>query len=520
MLVVQCPLEPTTFVKSLHSKGLCIFEEIEGHISTSNQCHHPPLKDVVLRGSLDGMTPLLLACHFGDFNWVKRIVENWRVDFQAAGVYYYGFPTDPWKIESASPLFVAALNGHLDIVKYLVALGADVSSKTSAEISDHFDGFTPLLGAIRRSHHPDSLAIVNFLLESGADPSALPSTGYPIWTMYSCGLDVITALIQHGLNVNQLNHYYYGETVKILHFWSGRAFRHRSVKDGLPVIKLLVDSGADLMARDEQGFTPILLAAFNRNWIVLDYMLDLVEIDCKEKIDALEMAAAEILRHSFGVSVNYSNDRILEPERAFEYLREALRLRQIGQFHMTPFTLKSGRIIRWTTTAELDQVIEQPDETIPLCYLIQLRICSARSFKAVVSLRHFMSDCISLLEKQNRSIDLLNVLWATLETIQFHQSDSNYEHGLQEMTDDVVENLIWVISQLGKDDPLYIAGTFKAILKVILAVDLAYLSILAELRKQCEGYETSHIDNLFEFFTFLAGLPEEILNEENQVKKQ
>jgi len=124
MIELQCPLEPTTFLKSLHSTGLRILEEIERHISTSNLCHHPPLNEVVLIGSLDGTTPLLLACHFGDLNWVKHIVENWRVDIQAAGVYYTKCLPDRWSFDRATPLFVATFNLHIDIVKYLVGLGA------------------------------------------------------------------------------------------------------------------------------------------------------------------------------------------------------------------------------------------------------------------------------------------------------------------------------------------------------------------------------------------------------------
>jgi len=502
-----------TFLQLLHSTGLGFLEEIEHHCLSPNQCDHSPLKDLVLHGLADGTTPLLLTCWYGDLSRVKHIIENWGVGFQAAGVYHHGSPGRYGRftysrVESATPLFVAAYNGHLDIVKYLVGLGADVSSKTSSETDRHLDGLTPLHGAIQQSRrNPESLAIVRFLLESGADPSAVPSTGSPIWTDSSCGLDVVTALVQHGLNLDQLNEF--GET--ILLYWARDSYKNPKdwpeAKNGLAIIKLLVNSGARLMARDTKGFTPILTAAYWSSLIVLDYLLDLVEIDCKEKIDSLEVAAAEIVLWG---SLNGSNS---EPERAFEYLRKALDLRQIGHLHMTPFLLKSGRTIRWTTAAELEQIIEQTADHIPLSYLIHLRICSSRSWEAVYSLKMYLWSCIRHLKEQNRFIDLIDVLWATLETLQFHQTDSQHASDLWHMAYKVIKNLTWALSQLEKDDPLFNAGTFKDILKFILAIDFAY-------PRSAEPRFDSHMETLYQLATFLAGLPEEILNEESQVTKQ
>jgi len=445
---------------------------------------------------------------------VKNIIENWGVDFQAAGVYYHGSPSRYGgftcsRIGSATPLFVAAYNGHLDIVKYIVGLGADLSSKTSSEKYSQYDGLTPLHGAIQEScRHPESLAIIRFLLESGADPSALPSTGYPIWTHSSCGLDVITAMIQHGLNLDQLNQF--GEI--ILHYWTRESILNP--EHGLAVIKLLVDRGARLMARDINGFTPILRAAYWCSLIVFDYLLEKDEINCKEKIDSLEMAAAEILSYSNGWNVWSSfNGLNMEQERAFQYLRKALDLRQIGQLHMTPFILKSGRTIRWTTEAELEQIIEQPADHLLLCCLIKLRICSGRSWQAVDSVEEFLSSCVRLLKEQNRIFDLIDVLWATLETIQFHQTDSQHASELWHMASNAVKNLTWALSQLEKDDPFFNAGTFKDILKILSTIDLAYS------RSAIPRIE-SHMETLLHLVTFLSGLPEEILNEESQVTKQ
>jgi len=486
----ECPLKARysnittrTFLQSLHSTGLrVLIEEIELHFSTSNQCDHLPLKDIVLYGT----TPLLLACWYGDLNRVKHIIENWGVNFQAAGVYYDAFPCAGKficrRIESATPLFVAAFNGHLDIVKYLVGLGADLSSKTSAEKYWYHDGLAPLHGAMQhQSLHPESFAIIRFLLESGADPSALPSPGRPIWMVPHCtGIDATTALIQHGLDLKQRNEF--GQT--ILHHWANHAlflnswdWDTSSLRAGLAVVELLVNSGADLMVRDKRGFTPLLLAASKCSFVVVDFLATKDYTDRMEIIDGMEMVAAKILwEHSaYGKS---------KQEKAFEYLRKALDLRQIDSLPMTPLKLKRGRTIGWTTAAQLDQVIEQPAEFVLQSYLIQLRICSGRCWKAVFSLDLFLPYCIRELEKKNRSVDLLDILWATLETIQLHLTDSHDDHELWSMTDYVVSHLIRTLSQLEKNDPLFNAGNFKTILKVVLSTDGARGPRSANLRCQ------------------------------------
>ena len=47
----------------------------EHSLSTGNYCRHAPLKELVLRGSLEGTTPLLLACSHGDLEMAKSDVE-------------------------------------------------------------------------------------------------------------------------------------------------------------------------------------------------------------------------------------------------------------------------------------------------------------------------------------------------------------------------------------------------------------------------------------------------------------
>ena len=70
---IHCPFKPLTSISWMPRMRLCQVIEIEKHSSTSS-CHHPPLKDVVFHGAMDGTTPLLLACSHGDLDAVKHIV--------------------------------------------------------------------------------------------------------------------------------------------------------------------------------------------------------------------------------------------------------------------------------------------------------------------------------------------------------------------------------------------------------------------------------------------------------------
>ncbi len=127
----QCPLDPTVIFSAKECHDFIM--EIEMHAVTSTDCcKHPSLKELVFKGALAGSTPLIVACHYGDFDAVERIIEGWEADVNKAAVYH----ADPvgWgnsiKLESATPLFVAASNGHAQIVRYLIEKGADISAKT------------------------------------------------------------------------------------------------------------------------------------------------------------------------------------------------------------------------------------------------------------------------------------------------------------------------------------------------------------------------------------------------------
>ena len=53
-VVIDCPFKPLTSIEWMPRMRLPQVIEIEKHISTSS-CHHPPLKDLVYHGAIDGI---------------------------------------------------------------------------------------------------------------------------------------------------------------------------------------------------------------------------------------------------------------------------------------------------------------------------------------------------------------------------------------------------------------------------------------------------------------------------------
>jgi len=512
-------------------------QAIEEHISTSS-CSHLPLKDFVFKGRLKGSNPLLLACHHGDLDSVKHIVENWGADIQAKTVYYFDLIASKYSwypeksIQGATPLFVAACNGHINIVRYLVEKGADVSAKTSSKTVLKFDGLTPLHGAVMDLWWEDPAdstyfctaketrdAIVLFLLESGADPSTLSFDGTPIWMRTCCGAKAVTTLINHGLILNQRNRK--GQT--ILHVWTDfRQFRVTE-EESLAVIKLILEKGADylLMARDYCGLTPILEAVLSEygeetNETVLNFLLENDSIDRLEKIDALELACAVIrVRNSSPL--------------AFEHWRRALRLRmnQDPPLHKIPLKLKSGLTKEWTTSEELEQVIQHPSEHDIQSILVQLRILSSRSCRGICYAIHDIcknGNCWNILE-QGRYVELLDILWAMLELM---RRDDPAKSEFDETTVLVYNCLISTLLKMKTNSSVLLnAAIIRTSLNLILLTDRFNLYECDDIDDDDDSIDLNEDDiddhrldsNTFQIFRFIALmadlLPQIVLDRES-----
>lgn len=167
----------------------------------------------------DGFRALQYAVFHGHTDMVRMLLSR-------------GADTGSTEEDDDAPIFLAARQGHLEAARLLVEYGADVCA-----VDDRYA--TPLHEAASRGHAD----LVRFLLKKGADPSAVDSDhSSPLH--YAKEPDCIRYLILAGADVN------------------ARGFDGQPPLAGQTVeaALMLLSAGADPLAEDDNGDTPIDLA--------------------------------------------------------------------------------------------------------------------------------------------------------------------------------------------------------------------------------------------------------------------
>ena len=243
------------------------------------------------RASPQGETPLMAAARTGVVDSVTALLRH------GAG----GDAREAWRGQTAS--MWAAAEGHAAVVAPLVAAGADVDVRSDG-------GFTPLAFAVRAGHgdtvealvkagadvdlalpdgtSPLHLAVINAhydvarqLLEQGADPTAAEPGWTPlhqlVWTRrpnrhynnpaaFPTGtvtdLELARALVAHGADVNARQTAEPRDGYRnMLNRNGATPFLLAAKAVDLDMMRLLLELGADPLLANEDGTTPLLVAA-------------------------------------------------------------------------------------------------------------------------------------------------------------------------------------------------------------------------------------------------------------------
>ena len=190
----------------------------------------------------------------------------------------------PWP---STPLYQAALRGHMEVAKLLIEHGAKVNPFPPGENSLHVP--TPLDGAIRRGHkdivvmlldhgadpnlylplgvaaQSDEPEIAALLIQRGADVNGRDSSGSTAlnWAS-SSSLAVTRLLLAAGAQVNVKN--CNGDT-SLTHACT---YRHERNMD---IVQLLIQNGAEVNVVNNEGETALTLARKNNLMDVVDFLL-------------------------------------------------------------------------------------------------------------------------------------------------------------------------------------------------------------------------------------------------------
>jgi ankyrin repeat protein len=170
-----------------------------------------------------------------------------------------------------TPLVFAARQGDIESAKVLLEQGADVNQQTEG-------GWTPLLTAVQNRYYK----LAALLLEQGADPRIQNKGGwsphyiatdnrnieggdYPTRKPDMDHFEIIKLLIDHGADVNARMHASTETRTIFTHQWlyeeGATPFLRAAQSSDVPLMKLLLEHGADPKLHTDDGTTPLMVAA-------------------------------------------------------------------------------------------------------------------------------------------------------------------------------------------------------------------------------------------------------------------
>ncbi|XP_076055729.1 protein fem-1 homolog C isoform X2 [Oratosquilla oratoria] len=306
--------------------------------------HRSRSEVVLLVGArTNGATPLVMAAKNGHIACVEYLVERCNADLEQVGSVVFDGET----IDGAPPLWCAAAAGHLEVVSYLLARGANVNATTKTNS-------TPLRAACFDGHFD----IVKYLVEHNSDIEVANRHGHTCLMIacYKGHYDIASYLIDIKADVNR-------KSVK------GNTALHDCAESGsLDIMKLLIDHGAK-MDVDSYGMTPLLAASVTGHTHIVEYLISRSDlVSTRDKIDALELLGATYV------------DKKRDMLGAYRFWKMAMNERYEDEMMVFPKPRQPSPIaayencIEVTTPQQLDEIISDPDEMRMQALLVRERI--------------------------------------------------------------------------------------------------------------------------------------------------
>lgn len=254
------------------------------------------LKKSIVTRTKDGCSPLFMACRYGLVEKASYLLENCGADIEQKGHYE---ALEDNHVHLVPPIWVAAVSGHLDVVKLLVASGANVNA-----LSD--TGSTPLRSVCFMCTEDDGLQRNVFeqgnvfmdFVDDDDDTYTKPVDIY---------FEIVKHLVENGADV-------------LLHNYNGGTCLINSIHN-IELACYLIDNGASLDACDNQCKTALHYAVQQNRLEVFKLLLErganprLLANDCD---DALQLAClgghTEIFNY-LTQNVDYSTARLIDAHK-------------------------------------------------------------------------------------------------------------------------------------------------------------------------------------------------------------
>jgi len=173
------------------------------------------------------------------YQTIHFLAEEGNIPSLNIYLQYIGSPNIA--VGGITPLYLAAREGHFEVVRLLVEYGAEVNPKAS----DGYPAYSPIFAAIY--HKRDR--IVEFLLKNGVE--------LDIYLAAALGdLENLKRLLADEDDINSLN------IKRNEPFFGGASLLHLAIcRDSMPVAEFLLEKGADIHIRNKSGDTPLHHAA-------------------------------------------------------------------------------------------------------------------------------------------------------------------------------------------------------------------------------------------------------------------
>ena len=218
--------------------------------------------------------------------------------------------------QSTTPLIAASFYGHEEAVNVLLIFGVDIDQKVTIKAPDqelYYHDITALWCAAVMGRYN----IVKVLVRNGANVNSRSRCGTDplIIACYCNDLGMVQCLVEQGAYINYANQSQttclmvacengYFDIVQYLlergantmatNKWSQTAL-HLAAKSGhLSVARLLVESGST-MTKDNDGLTPLMLAATNGKSESVEYLSVAFECCREDHINAIELLGASFM---------------------------------------------------------------------------------------------------------------------------------------------------------------------------------------------------------------------------------